>query len=129
MVALYRWSGGKIGGRMRGLSVMLLTVPGRKTGQPRSSCVSYFPFEDGYLVVGSGGGSVNVPDWFRNVRKAGRATVQVGSETREMSAEELQDPRRAEVFRDVVVARAPFFADYVTKSGREMPLAVLRPVR
>jgi deazaflavin-dependent oxidoreductase (nitroreductase family) len=127
-VSLYRWTGGRIGGRTRGHPVLLLTVPGRRTGQLRSTGVLYFPFDDGYLVVGSAGGAKAEPDWFRNLRKAQRATVQMGPVTQQMTAEELHDPRRAEVFRDVVLPRAEFFADYVAKSGRQMPIALLRPV-
>ncbi len=130
MVTLYRWSGGRIGGTARdGVPVLVLTVPGRQSGQPRSTLVGYFPFEGGYLVVGSGGGSPSVPGWFRNLRKAGRATVQIGSETSEMTAEVLPDPRRGELFTNVVVKKAPSFAGYETKSGRKMPLALLRPAR
>ncbi|MGV1007703.1 MAG: nitroreductase/quinone reductase family protein [Dermatophilaceae bacterium] len=127
--SLYRWSGGRIGGSMRGMSVLLLTVPGRQSGQPRSACVGYFPFEDGYLVVGSGGGSAKEPGWFRNLRKAGRATARIGRDVQEMTVEVLADPRRGEVFKDVVLSQAPVFARYETKSGRQMPIALLRPAR
>ncbi len=80
-------------------------------------------------MVGSGGGSPTVPGWFRNLRKAGRATVQIGREISEMTVEEVPDPRRGQLFKEVVLTKAPSFASYETKSGRKMPLAMLRPAR
>jgi hypothetical protein len=72
-VFAYRRSGGKIGGRARGGSpVLLLTVKGRSTGVPRTAPVSWFEHDGGYVVVGSGGGSAGDPQWFRNLRRAGR---------------------------------------------------------
>ena len=79
-VTLYRRSGGRIGGKaLGGAPVLLLTVAGRKSGVPHTTAVSYFDHQGGYVVVGSAGGTPDDPQWFKNLRKAARATVEVGS--------------------------------------------------
>lgn len=125
-VSLYRRSGGRIGGHGGGgVRVLLLTVPGRRTGLPRTTAVGYFDYEGGWLVVGSGGGMSQEPDWFKNARKASHGEVQVGAQTFPVSIRILTGPERDAAFRDVVVAQVPQFGKYEGKSGRTMPLAVL----
>ena len=126
-VLLYRRSNGRIGGSIRGVSVLLLTVIGRKTGLPHTVPVSYFERDGAYLVVGSGGGSATEPQWFRNLRKASQADVQLGARTLTVSVRVADEAERAALWRDVIVATAPFFAPYEHKSGRTVPIAVLRP--
>ena len=129
-VFAYRRSGGRIGGKaLGGAPVLLLTVRGRRTGTPRTTCVSYFDHEGGYVVVGSAGGTPEDPQWFRNLRKAGQATVEIGSGGRQtVDVRVLRGVERDTVWEDVVLARVPEFGKYVTKSGRQMPLALLTPV-
>ena len=129
-VTLYRRSGGKIGGKaLGGAPVLLLTVAGRRTGQPHTTAVSYFDHLGGYVVVGSAGGTPDDPQWFRNLRKATRAVVEVGRAGRQtVDVRVLTGAERDTVWQDVVLARVPAFAKYETKSGRAMPLALLTPV-
>ena len=58
-VWLYRRTDGRAGGRGRGgLPVLLLTVPGRRTGVPHTVPVVYFEHDGQHVVVGTGmGGS------------------------------------------------------------------------
>ena len=128
-VLAYRRSGGRIGGKaLGGAPVMLLTVAGRKSGQPHTTAVSYFEHQGGYVVVGSAGGTPEDPQWFRNLRKAATASIEVGAApSRTVSVRVLGGEERDRVWSDVVLARVPEFAKYETKSGRRMPLAILRP--
>lgn len=126
-VALYRRSNGKIGGKVKGLPVALLTVPGRKTGQPRTTPVAYFDHDGGYLVCGSAGGMKHDPQWFKNLAAAKHAQFQIGAVTTELTARVADEPEREQLFTEIV-ARAPFFADYQRKAdGRQLPVAVLTP--
>jgi deazaflavin-dependent oxidoreductase (nitroreductase family) len=129
-VFAYRRSGGRIGGKaLGGAPVMLLTVAGRKSGHPHTTPVSYFEHAGGYVVVGSAGGMPDDPQWFRNVRKAAIAAIEVGAGPRRtVGVRVLTGEERERVWTDVVLARVPAFAKYVTKSGRTMPLAILTPV-
>lgn len=124
-VALYRRSGGKIGGSAKGIPVLLLTVPGRRTGTPHTVPVAYIEHEGRYVVTGSAGGTKAEPQWFRNIRATGRVRVEVGHEA--YDAEVLVPDRadRDRLWRDVVLRRAPFFKKYQDKAGRIIPVAVL----
>jgi deazaflavin-dependent oxidoreductase (nitroreductase family) len=127
-VRVYRWTGGRVGGRGADrIPVMLVTVPGRKSGLPRTTPVGYFEDAGSYLVVGSGGGMPDDPQWFKNLRATTSADVEIGRKLFTASVTELTGAERDRAFADVVVARSPRFANYETKSGRRMPVARLTP--
>jgi len=86
----------KLGISFGGKGPVVLTVPGRKTGKPRTTPVT--PMTVGgkrYVVAGMPGS-----DWAANARAAGEATLQVGRRTEpvrmvEMSTEEARPLLRA----------------------------------
>lgn len=128
-VWLYRSSNGRVGGTAKGLPILLLTVPGRRTGTPRTVAVVYFEHAGGYLVTGSAGGMKNHPQWFRNIRAAGRARIQIGNQGHDVDARVVEGAERDELWHDVVLVRAPFFAKYQEKSGRVIPIVALTSQR
>src|SRR2546430_932678 len=75
---LYRASGGRVMGKVRGVPVLLLTVAGRKTGAAHTTPVAYFEDNGRFVVTGSAGGSPSDPQWFQNLRHADRAVIEVG---------------------------------------------------
>ena len=108
--------------------VLMLTSPGRRTGIPRSVMVRFLDHDGGYLVWGSGSGSPTEPDWFRNLRRASRARVEIGTASTEVVPQVLAGAERDRVWRDVVLEAVPGVAKYEAKAGRIIPVAVLRPV-
>jgi len=88
--------------------------------------VAYFPLGDGWVVVGSAGGDVIEPQWFRNLRSADRAVVERGDQRHDVTVRVLHGIERDAAFTSVL-AVAPGFAEYETKAGRPMPLALLTP--
>lgn len=126
--AVYRASKGRLANKAAGGSpVLLLTVAGRRTGELHTVPVAYFRHAGSYVVIGSAGGDAAEPQWFRNLRAADQATVEVGTEKHEVAVAVVDGPERDAIFTDVV-SQAPSFADYETKSGRPMPVATLTPV-
>jgi deazaflavin-dependent oxidoreductase (nitroreductase family) len=126
-VWLYRRSGGKLGGKARGgTPVLILTVKGRKSGQPFSSPAAYFERDGGWLVVGSAGGLPQEPQWFRNLRATDSAVVEVRDQRFEVGVRVLEGEERDDAFAQVVTEN-PGFANYETKAGRSMPVALLTP--
>ena len=70
-------------------TIHVLTVPGRKSGEPRSTPVSPLTVDDGrYLIAGLPGS-----DWARNVRSAGRGELAKGRTTTTVSLTEVLDPQ------------------------------------
>lgn len=76
----------------------LLTMPGRTTGQPRTTPLAIIE-AGGRRWVWSPWGEVN---WVRNLRAAGRATLSVRGRTEEVIATELGPEERVAFFRDVL---------------------------
>lgn len=77
--------------------------------------------------MGSAGGMPQEPQWFRNLRVADRAEIEIGRERRTVSIRVLTSPERDVAWRDIVVARCPPFAKYETKTTRTIPIALLTP--
>ena len=127
-VFLYRRSKGRIGGKAKGRPVFLLTVPGRRSGQPHTVMVTYFEHKGTYVVAASAGGMKNDPQWIKNLAATSTAHVQLGAQEMEVKVRVTEGEERVELWRDVVTAQAPFFAGYQEKTGRTIPVAVLDPV-
>jgi deazaflavin-dependent oxidoreductase (nitroreductase family) len=125
-VALYRATGGRIGGRMGGVPVLLLTVAGRRTGVAHTTSVSYFLEGDRYVVTGSAGGSPKEPQWFRNLRAASAAQIEVGPRKLAVSVSIAEGAERDALWQKLLT-HAPSFAAYQAKVERQIPMAVLAP--
>lgn len=127
-VWLYRRLDGRLVSGRKGVTVLLLTVAGRRTGLPRSTCVRYLKVEDSWVVWGTGSGSRRDPDWFENLRVADVATIQIGARVIRVRRRELVGAERDRMWRQVVLARAPEVARYARKAGRTIPVATLTPL-
>ena len=91
--------------------------------------VRYLAHDGGYLVWGTGSGSRTDPDWFRNLRRADVATIEIGKRSETVTPTELRGEERDRVWREVILAKAPGVAKYEAKAGRIIPVAVLHPLR
>lgn len=127
-VWLYKASDGRLGSGSKDVHVLMLTTPGRRTGVPRSTCVRYVETADGLLVWGTGSGSRQDPDWFRNLRAADTTDVQVGAEQTRMRARELTGVERSAIWTDVILREDPGIGRFATKARRRIPVAVLEPL-
>jgi deazaflavin-dependent oxidoreductase (nitroreductase family) len=76
----------------------LITVRGRRSGEPRTTPVAVVEIDGRRWVIGTFG-DVN---WVRNLRAAGEATISAGSRKDAVKARELTLEARTEFFRDVL---------------------------
>ena len=106
----------------------MITTPGRRTGVLHSTCVRYLDTPEGFLVWGTASGAPSDPDWFRNLRKAKIADVQVGAKTLQVRPRELLAEERDAAWQDVVLAQAPEVEKYAQRAGRTIPVALLEPI-
>src|ERR1700737_3736294 len=76
---IYQATNGRIGHRLPGAppSLLLHTV-GAKTGQPRTTSLSYARDGDNYLVVASKGGDPKAPGWYHNLKANPDVEINVG---------------------------------------------------
>lgn len=123
----FRANEGRVGGPFDGAPMILIHHIGAKSGTERVVPLVYFSQDDGSMVIiASKGGSPTNLDWYHNVKANPKFTVEVGTETFRVHAEELSGPERDEIWSRVV-AESPGFGDYQTKTTRLIP--VLRLTR
>ena len=122
----YRLTGGRVGARMNGMDVLLLTTRGRKSGKTRTTPIQFMADGDRYVVVASNGGSDRHPGWWLNLRREPRATVQVKSARRSVRAEEATPSEKAELWpRLTELYRG--YAVYQGATSRQIPVVILHP--
>ncbi len=125
-VALFRATGGRLGSKMMGQNVVLLTTTGRKTGKRRT--VPLMIFEDGgrHFVIGSAAGSPEHPAWYKNLQQTPQVTVELPGERYEAQARTLPSGEERGRIWQKVVASSPNFGEYEKKTaGREIPVIEL----
>lgn len=122
--ALYRWSGGRIGGRLMGMPVLLLTTRGRRTGRERTCALLYHPYDSAFVVIASKLGSPTDPAWWKNLEARPEAQIRVGAERIPVRARRAEGEEREELWRAVVDTQ-PEYAAYAERTPREIPVVVL----
>jgi deazaflavin-dependent oxidoreductase (nitroreductase family) len=90
--------------KILGNPVALLTVPGRRSGRPRTTLVDVYQQADGRRYVISTHGA-STASWVLNLRAAGRATLQQGKNCREVTALELAPESAGPVLQELLRAR------------------------
>ncbi len=126
--AVLKLSFGKLGWQGYNMPVLQLTTTGRKSGQPRSVMLTS-PLQEGQtiVVVASRGGDDTHPAWFLNLRDHPEVeVVWKGEPPRKMRARVADDDERARLWPRVV-ADHKNYADYQTKTDRQIPLVLLEP--
>jgi deazaflavin-dependent oxidoreductase (nitroreductase family) len=127
IVEEFRANGGKVGGQFAGANLLLLTTTGAKSGQPRLAPLAYFTVDGKVVIIGSKAGADTNPDWVHNLRANPQAHVEVGTDAYDITSGELPTAERDEIF-DKVVAVAPGFGEYQSKTSRIIPLFELQRV-
>ena len=117
----FRANDGKVGGQFAGANLLLLTTTGAKSGQPRLAPLAYFTIDGKLIIIGSKAGADTNPDWVHNLRANPRAHVEVGTDAYDVTSRELPKVERDGLF-DKIVAAAPGFGEYQSKTSRVIPL-------
>ena len=126
--AIMTVSGGRFGWNLSGMPVLELTTTGRKSGQRRSTMLTApLVLGNSYVVVASRGGDDVHPAWFLNLRDNPEVdTVIEGRPSEHRVARIPEDAERAELW-ERIVAKHRNYAEYQTKTERQIPLVVLDP--
>lgn len=91
---------------------MVLTVPGRRSGQPRSTPMTPFDFRGGLYVVAGYPGA----DWAANARAAGTGTLSRGRRRRQVRIVELSVDDARPVLRQFPT-KVPVGVAFAKRSG------------
>ncbi len=124
---LIKLTGGKVGWTAA-MPVLELTTIGRKSGQARSVLLTS-PHQDGdtLVVVASRGGDDTHPAWFLNLRDNPEVEVSLkGAPKRPMHARVADADERARLWPKIS-GDFKNYAQYQTKTEREIPLVFLEP--
>ena len=123
---LYRFSGGRLLGRLVGMEVLILNTRGRRSGQERSTCLTTFREGGAFVVIGSFLGEPRDPGWVHNLRAQPEATIQTGREIRRVRAHEAEGAERERLWARLVEIQ-PEYRDYEGRTDRVIPVVVLDP--
>lgn len=122
----FRSTGGRVGGFFEGAPLLLLHHTGAKTATERISPLMYQGLGEGYAIFASKEGAPNNPDWFHNLLANPDVTVEVGSETIEVTARVAEGAEREPIWTQQK-ANFPNFAEYEERTAREIPVVILEP--
>ena len=123
---VFRASGGKIGGRVQGMPVLLLTTTGRKTGKVRTTPLLYLRDGADIAVVASNGGNQFSPAWWLNLSSQPAAQIEIGRDRIAIKAREASAAERARLWPQFTAGYSGY-AKYVTRTTREIPVVLLEP--
>lgn len=121
VVEEFRANSGTVQGRQ---SLVLLTIKGARSGQPRVYPLISVPYGDVYLAVASKGGAPEHPQWYHNLLAHPDITLETGRETYPATARLLSGEERAKAFESAVKV-FPNYADYQKRTQREIPVFAL----
>lgn len=127
-VKMIRLTGGKIGGQMAGMRVLVLTTTGKKTGLKRSVPIVFIEDEAGNPVVtGSNNGGPADPAWFGNLKANPDVTYELAGKTIQAKAVIAEPALRNKLWAELT-SKHKNFAEYEKKTTRTIPMVVLKPV-
>jgi deazaflavin-dependent oxidoreductase (nitroreductase family) len=123
---LYKSTNGKLGGKLAGMPVLLLTTRGRKSGQPRERALTYVPSGGAFAVIASFLGEPRHPDWYLNLKADPQATVRCGAKSLAVRARDATGDERERLWREAVKMNADY-EEYSRRTDRRIPVVVLEP--
>jgi deazaflavin-dependent oxidoreductase (nitroreductase family) len=120
-------SGSTDGSEMKGKPIILLTTIGAKSGKIRKTPLMRVEHGGEYAVVASLGGAPKNPVWYYNIKAHPQVELQDGADTKDYEAREVFGDEKAAWWERAVEAW-PDYAEYQTKTDRQIPVFVLTPV-
>ena len=122
----YEASNGSESGDLRGRPIIVLTSVGARTGKLRKTALMRVEHDGKYAVIASLGGAPRHPVWYYNLKAAPDAVmIQDGPEPFDADVREVTGDERAAWWERAVAAYPPY-AEYQTKTERQIPLFVAR---
>lgn len=125
-VRRYQETAGEVGYLWNGVTTLLLTTTGRKSGQPRTNALIFGRHGGDYLVIASMGGAPVHPNWYRNLLDNPNARIQVRDEQIEVTARTAGDDEKPTLWK-VMTDAWPNYDVYQSRTERVIPLVVLTP--
>jgi deazaflavin-dependent oxidoreductase (nitroreductase family) len=126
-VIAYRMTGGRIGGTfLRGAPVCLVTVIGKKSGEPHTIPLLYLRDGDDVVVVASKGGMSKHPVWYWNLVANPNCEVEMDGRHHSMLARRVSTEEKAALWPRLC-EMYPDYAGYQARTTRDIPVLRLSP--
>jgi deazaflavin-dependent oxidoreductase (nitroreductase family) len=122
----YLASGGTEGHESNGVYTLILATTGRRTGEPRRTCLIYGTSGDDFVVVASKAGADEDPLWLKNLQADPSVGVQVGPR-RFTARARVASPAERESLWPRMAAIFPLYDEYAEKTDRVIPIVLLTP--
>jgi deazaflavin-dependent oxidoreductase (nitroreductase family) len=126
----FRENGGLVGGPFEGAPLVLVHHVGRKSGEAHTSPMMYLAHDDDidliYVFASKNGAPTN-PDWYYNLKAAGTASIEIGTESYDVTVTEITGDERDRIYAEQA-SRYPGFGEYAEKTAgiRTIPVLALR---
>lgn len=124
---IIRSTHGRIGARLGTQTILILNTVGRKSGQPRSIPIAYFFHEGQYIIVESNWGKDNHADWYFNLQKRTRASIEVKGKTIKVNARFAEGKEYIRLWEYVTKKHAPYL-EYQKMTERKILIVILVPI-
>jgi len=125
-VETYESSGGTEGTTLKGVPVVVVTSVGAKSGNLRKNPVMRVEHDGAYALVASKGGAPSHPTWYHNLMAHPVVELQDGPDRRDYKVRVVEGEERA-AWWERAVEVWPAYAEYQTKTDREIPVFVAEP--
>lgn len=121
----FRANAGRVSGPLAGTLILLVHHIGARSGSERVVPLAYSPQGDGrFAIVATNGGSSTHPGWYHNLKANPRITIEVGTQTFTVLADELDDAARAALWPRLV-AESPSVGEFQDRTTRKIPVFML----
>ncbi len=123
----FRANGGKVGGQMENIPLLLVTMTGAKSGRTITLPLAYSTDGDRIVVIASYAGAPNNPSWYHNLVAHPVVMVELGGEKYQARATVAAGADRDRLFKQQA-DKLPIFNEYQKKTARRIPVFVLERI-
>lgn len=120
----YLETNGEDGYLWRGVTTLLLTTTGRRSGERRTTPLIFGRDGDRYLVVASRGGAPQHPGWYHNLVANPEVETQVKGDRFHARARPATAQEKPALWR-IMTGIYPAYDEYQTRTKREIPLVII----
>ncbi len=124
---VYLKTGGRLGGKLLWMRMLLLVNIGRKSGREYQTPLLHIEDAGRWLVVASNGGDPRDPAWWLNLQARPEAAIQLGRERIAVQWRKATDAEDADLWSKLTKSYA-FFPQYRENASREIPIVILERV-
>ena len=120
----YLASGGQDGHNWEGVTTLLLTTRGRRSGESRTTPLIYGRDGERYVIVASRGGAPKHPNWYENLAANPDVDVQVMADRFKARARTATAAEKPALWKTMTAIWPPY-DEYQQRTPREIPVVIL----